>query len=253
MVVELVPISDVENNGWTSPESTLSEVIGSNPPANFITSPVIVDGSETFRVKLTAINEDLRRDDADDVSQFCLIVRSRTKPDPEGYILTNATHSTTRGLSGDSPAPGGIIVNSARTKFYVTSTFPARIFEYTMSTPGNPNTATLTHTLNLTGSPTGLTFTSDEKELYYVETGGNTIEQYTMSDAGDLSTATATGSKDVTGDVTSAIGLAVKPDGTQIFILDDNDDSLHDFAFGTAKDITSITHTKSQSVSASRS
>jgi DNA-binding beta-propeller fold protein YncE len=57
----------------------------------------------------------------------------------------------------------------------------------------------------------------------------------------DISKSSFTGSLDISGTVTTPEGLIFSPDGTKMFVPDNNDDKINQFTLGTAWDISTAT------------
>jgi hypothetical protein len=84
-----------------------------------------------------------------------------------------------------------------------------------------------------------LTFKSDGTEVYLVDNNGDLLLWYTLSTAFDLRTATFSGKLDVSSQDAIPTGVAIKSDGTQIYMLGGTSDDVFAYDLTTAYDINS--------------
>jgi hypothetical protein len=100
---------------------------------------------------------------------------------------------------------------------------------------------------NGTPSYADVTFKPDGTEMYVMEGSDEQILQFTLSTAWDVSTASYTAMKDVTGYGSNHRGVAIKSDGTQIFIRDAT--VVRSFPLSTAWDVSSLSFSNSKTKS----
>ena len=126
----------------------------------------------------------------------------------------------------------------------------------------NKGTATLSDVSSLTNAtyenkslninattqvPQGLFFKSDGTQAYVIDysAGSSTcnIYTFTLSTAWDISTGSYTSSFSVYSDgVAFGIDLFFKPDGTKMYVLNEEDDSVYQYSLSTAWDLTTATY-----------
>lgn len=86
------------------------------------------------------------------------------------------------------------------------------------------------------------TFKSDGTEVYMVDYQNSIIIWWTLGTAYDLRTATFSGKFDVSSQAAVPTGVAIKSDGTQIYVLDNTTDDVFAYDLSTAYDINTATY-----------
>jgi DNA-binding beta-propeller fold protein YncE len=91
--------------------------------------------------------------------------------------------------------------------------------------------------------PSGLFFKSDGTKLYIVGYGDGTVFQYSLSTAWDISTASYDNeSFDVSSEESHPYGLFFKPDGTKLYIVGNDNDTVYQYSLSTAWDISTASY-----------
>jgi hypothetical protein len=119
--------------------------------------------------------------------------------------------------------------------------FAAKVRKYTMSTPWDLSTASLSQTYTATqigGAFNDVEFNDDGTKMYLLDQGGPAkIFQYTLTTGYDLSTASyASKSLDVSATVPGAQHMVFKPDGTKVWVT--NQSTVYEFTLSTPWDIS---------------
>jgi len=99
--------------------------------------------------------------------------------------------------------------------------------------PSEPNT------------PTAFTISADGTKVYVVDSAGTeSVYMYDLSTAWDLSTASYSGdSYSLAGVSDLSYGISFSPAGTDMFVLDASDKTVHQYVLSTAWDITTASYT----------
>jgi 6-phosphogluconolactonase (cycloisomerase 2 family) len=103
-----------------------------------------------------------------------------------------------------------------------------------------PN-ATFTQTFDVGGQdtfPTGVTFSADGSRLYIIGDSTTNVYQYSLSTSYDVSTASLDQSFDVSTQETGPRGLAFKPDGTSLYVIGRDSDTVFQYSLSTGFDIS---------------
>ena len=80
------------------------------------------------------------------------------------------------------------------------------------------------------GAPYGVAFKPDGTKMYVVGTSSDSVHQYTLSTAWDLDTASYDSvSFDVSSQEGSAKDVEFKPDGTKMYVVGSNSDSVYQY------------------------
>ena len=148
------------------------------------------------------------------------------------YNISTATYAYTFVVNSQIPAgPGDVVLSSDGTTMYVQGNTNKKIFQYTLTVPGNISTATYTgKSLDValygplsSASGLGLALSPDNTLLYVVPDSNNPlVVQYALTTppSWDISTTVYTGkSFDVTGQIGStSIGSGFSNDGLTMFV-----------------------------------
>jgi sugar lactone lactonase YvrE len=156
------------------------------------------------------------------------------------YALSTAWDVSTATYSNKSFTTGSndVSVSADGASMYVLQSLT--LTQFTLSTPGDVSTAVAAgKTADLSGEITAsglnsLYFNTAGTIFYIGNNADTTIYQYNLTTAGDLSTASyASKSKDVSAQVTSLLAIAFKPDGSNLYVVDDSAPrTVHQYTVG---------------------
>jgi DNA-binding beta-propeller fold protein YncE len=165
------------------------------------------------------------------------------------YSLSTAWDVTTAGFTtqfsigtgATTPAntqPEGIYVNPSETKVYTTSAIEDRIYEYTLSTPSDVSTASLTTSFALRndGLTYGMTFNPNGREFYITNDNPDKVFKYTLTTPYTLNTIQyPEGILNVGFDGNgNSQGFYIRPDGKKLYSVEYNDASQDLFEYDLA-------------------
>ncbi len=94
-------------------------------------------------------------------------------------------------------------------------------------------------------NPAGIFFKPDGLKMYMVGESNDRIFEYDLSIAWDITSAVFLQSFLTTGQSSNPIGLFIKPDGLQVFIVDAANENMFNYTLSIAWDITTASFTKS--------
>ena len=131
--------------------------------------------------------------------------------------------------------PRDLAFNNDQSKVWVVGLSNDRIYQYTLSTPGEINTASYDSksfsVASQEGNPTGLTFNDDQSKVWVIGINSDKVHQYTLSTPGDISTASYDGkSFTVSGQEPSPTGLAFNNDFSKVWIVGFNTDKIYQYS-----------------------
>ena len=120
--------------------------------------------------------------------------------------------------------------------------------QYSLSTPFDISTATLTSSTLLTNidKPHAIHFKTDGKVMYVVDNGSLTIEQYNLTTAWDTSTLVHDDNFAIS-DENQLRSLAFKYDGTKMYVTGNETEVIQQFTLSTPWDVTSATKDSTES------
>ena len=179
------------------------------------------------------------------------------------YQVMDMTHLNFTTVNSDNNDTTDMAFNSNGTKLYHTGVNTNRVVEYDLSTAYDVSTKTYNSVNFLPsagGYNTGIRWKPDGTKIFvlsHTNNGGGTatVHRYDVSTPYDLSTVTATAEQtyDARDYLNRAWGFTFKPDGTKMFISDDNGNDINEFSLSTAWDLTTVSYVTNFSVSSQES
>ena len=157
------------------------------------------------------------------------------------YASKSLTITTQDGAMND------IAFSSDGTKMYAPGDTNNTIYQYTLSTAWDISTGTYASKSLAVGTqdttPSGFVFSSDGTKGYMVGSTNNVVYQYTFSVAWDISTGTyASKSFSVATQALTPNAICFKSDGTILYVIDDNTNTIYQYTLGTAWDISTASY-----------
>jgi len=158
-------------------------------------------------------------------------------------------------VSDQDSQPQGVTFNDDGTHMYITGTGDltnAYIFEYNLATAYDISSAVFNQSFDVSGqdnSPQGVDFKPDGTKMYVVGSQNADIYEYNLGTAYDISTASLNQSFDTSGQDGTPQSLEFNLDGTKMFIVGSDNDSVYEYNLGTAYDISTATFSQSFDVS----
>ena len=179
------------------------------------------------------------------------------------YQVMNMSHVGFTSVNSANNDTTDIAFNNDGTKLYHTGVNTDRVVEYDLSTAYDVSTRTYNDVNFLPsagGYNTGIRWKPDGTKIFvlsHTNNGGGTatVHRYGLSTPFDLSTVNATAEQtyDARGQLNRAWGFTFKPDGTKMFITDDNGNDINEFSLSTAWDLTTGSYVTNFSISSQES
>lgn len=146
-------------------------------------------------------------------------------------------------LTWEDTTPRAAAFKSDWTKMYTTGTWNNRIYQYSLSTAWDVSSATYDSVFLAIGTEmfwaAGIHFKPDWTSCYVTDSNGNDVYQYDFSTAWDLSTASyASKSLNTWSEATQSHDFVFNDDGTVWVLVDATWDTLYEYTFSTAYDIS---------------
>lgn len=172
------------------------------------------------------------------------------------WNVATASNVAAVGISGQDTAPTGLFFKPDGTKMYIIGTNTDRVFEYTLATPWQVNTASNVGASVATTSggtsettPNAVFFKPDGTSYYIIGSGADGVKRYDMTAPWQVNTAAYySESAAITGVEAAPTGLWFHPAGSKMFVVGTTNDRIREYDLATAWDPATITLVTSSSV-----
>jgi len=139
-------------------------------------------------------------------------------------------------------SPTSVVFKPDGTKMYVSSSSSDSVYQYSLSTAWDLDTAAYDSVSFDAGSEevlvSAVVFKQDGTKMYIMGYASDSVHQYSLSTAWDLDTAAYDSvSFDVSEQDGGPRGLTFKPDGTKMYMVGTQNDSVHQYSLSTAWDL----------------
>ena len=145
-------------------------------------------------------------------------------------------------VSAQESNPYGVSFKPDGLKMYVLGSTGDDVNEYDLSTAWNVTTAVFLQSFSVAAQdtgPIGLFFKPDGLKMYVSGTStGDNVYEYNLSTAWDVSSASYLQSFYLGFQDTGPIGLFFKPDGTRMYFIGADTDSVYEYDLGTTSTVT---------------
>ena len=161
------------------------------------------------------------------------------------WDVSSASYVQSFSVSGQDASPQGLFFHPDGTTMYVVGITNDSIYEYALSTAWDISTASLSNTLDISTedtAPRGLFFSADGSRLYVAGDAGNDIKQYSLSTAWDTSTASYVQNFSVSSQDANIQDVFLSPDGTKMFVVGLQNDSVYQYSLSTAFDLSTASY-----------
>jgi len=155
-------------------------------------------------------------------------------------------------VNAQDSIPTGLAFKPDGTQLYVVGRGKGNVNEYSLSTAFDISTASFSQLFDVSSQdlqPRDVALKPDGGQLYVIGSDGDNVYQYGLSTAFDVSTATFSQSFDVSNQDTNPKGLAFKPDGSQLYVVGKDNDSIFSYGMSNPFDISTASFVRSLDVS----
>ena len=149
-------------------------------------------------------------------------------------------------VSDEDTFPSDVIFSPDGLKMFVLGASSDSIYQYTLSTAWDINTAVYDSVLldvsSQEGAPYGFTFSPDGTKMFIVGALSDSVHSYSLATAWDISDVTYISAFNVGSEDGSPHGVTFSPDGLKMFIVGAGSDSVYQYTLSTAWDISTAVH-----------
>lgn len=143
----------------------------------------------------------------------------------------------------DVIAPSGIAFNSAGNKMFILDNTGAKIYRYSLGAAWDATSAGASdqnYSITEDNLPTGIYLDSGSNNIYVTGTTNDVVIHYELSSADDLTSISLVESVSITNQETEATGLSFKSDGSKLYVIGLNSDSVNRYDLLTNWDVSSL-------------
>ena len=166
----------------------------------------------------------------------------------DGFNLTTASYdSTFKNVNPQDAAPQSIFFKPDGTKMYMVGQINNTVYQYTLSTPWEVNTASYdTVSFSVLAQTTlsrDIFFKPDGTKMYLLEIVNDRVHQYTLSTPWDISTASYDSIfKFVNPEDAAPNDIFFKPDGTKMYMLGEINDQMYQYTLSTPWEVNTASY-----------
>ena len=224
----------------SAPATTLSWAGGAVNNASFVDSFSVASQEGTPRGMAFS---------ADGTKMF---VVGDTGDDVNEYALTTAFDVSTSSftdsfyINAQDPLPNDVAFNTDGTKMFVLGKNSDTVYAYTLTTGFDVSTASYSSvSFSVTAQdtqPAGMAFNTDGTKMFIVGYAGQDINEYALTTGFDISTASFTDSFSVASQETEPYGVAFNSNGTKMFVVGNNVDTVFQYTLTTGFDVSTASY-----------
>jgi len=161
-----------------------------------------------------------------------------------GFDVSTASYTQNFSVSSQDTKPTNIAFNTDGTKMFILGDSGNDVNEYTLSTGFDVSTASFVDSFSVAAqetSPNGLVFNSGGTKMFVVGFISDTVFQYNLTTGFDVSTASYSSiSFNVASQDGNPTGIAFNTDGTKMFIVGYQTDSVGEYTTTQTAFITTV-------------
>ena len=150
------------------------------------------------------------------------------------FDVSSASYTHNFSVAAQEADVRGVAFNTDGTVMLITGIGGDDVNEYALSSAYDVSSASFTDLFSISSqdaNPQDLLFNSDGTTMWIVGDDNDSIFQYTLSSGFDVSTASyASVSFSVAGQDTSPMGMAFNSDGTKLYVVGGQNDSVYQYA-----------------------
>lgn len=152
------------------------------------------------------------------------------------WLVNTASIVTTKSIVSQEASARAVEFSKDGTNMYILGTLSDTVYQYTLTTPWQVDTATYAgkslSVVSKDNFPTALRFKSDGSKLYVIGQQNDSLLEYSLTTNWDIATAAFTNSIELPTE--NPTGLYFKYDGTSMYVSDSLTNSIQQYNFNTA-------------------
>jgi sugar lactone lactonase YvrE len=168
-----------------------------------------------------------------------------------GFDVSTASYVDSFSVSAQETEPRGIAFNADGTKMFIVGQTGDAVNEYSLSTGFSVSTSTFVDAFSISAQesiPTGLTFNTNGTKMFIIGQSGDDVNEYSLTTGFDVSTASYTQAFSVSAQETSPTGLTFNTNGSKMFIVGQQNDTVYEYTVGSTYYINQMDKTQLDAV-----
>jgi len=169
-----------------------------------------------------------------------------------GFDLASASFDLQFNVDTQTSNPSGLDFKPDGTRMYVVDRGGTRILEYSLSTDFDVSSASFDQSFDVgtqAGDPRSVTFDPSGSRMYISDEQSKFVYQYSLSTDFDVSSASFDQSFDVSTQAGDPRGVAVSPNGRQLYLAGKGSSSIFEYSLSTDFDVSSASLSRTLDVS----
>jgi len=151
------------------------------------------------------------------------------------WDITSASYVSAKNVSAQESAPDGVVFSPDGTKMFVVGFGHKGVYRYDLSTAWDPTTATYVSTKNVSAqdtTPIDVALSGDGTIMFMMGINSDAVHRYDLSAPWDITTASYVSAKNVSAQDAHPLDVAFSPDGTNMFVVGNNSNSVYRYTTG---------------------
>jgi len=168
------------------------------------------------------------------------------------YDLNSVSYTQSFDVSGQTSKSTGLTFNKDGSKMFVAGASANNVYSYNLSTAYDLNSASYNQSFDVSGQdggPKGVTFNGDGSKMFMAGASANNVYSYKLSTAYDIGSASYNQNFDVSGEASGLRGVTFNGDGSKMFVVGEDTDSVYSYNLSAAYDLGSASYNQSFDVS----
>ena len=161
------------------------------------------------------------------------------------WDVSSSSFSQSFSISAQDGNVSGLFFKSDGTKMYLCGYNTDSIYEYNLSTAWDISAASYNQSFSVSSQetePHGIFFKTDGSKMYLIGASSDAVNEYDLSTSWDISTATYSQNFSVSSEDSDPKGLFFKSDGTKMYIVGDQTNTLYQYDLSTAWDVSTASY-----------
>jgi DNA-binding beta-propeller fold protein YncE len=154
-----------------------------------------------------------------------------------GFDVSSAVYSQDFSVSAQDTVPTGIAFNNDGSKMFIVGFTGDDVNEYDLSTGFDISSAVYSQNFSVAAqetAPSGMAFNNNGTKMFITGATGDDVNEYILSTGFDVSTAYFVDSFSVASQDTAPTGIAFNNDGSKMYIVGNDNNSVYQYAIGQA-------------------